>query len=199
MTVLLVTNGLAPGPAIMEQPWAAGRIETIDMYDLPGEPFEDRRALWLTMNSDQRLLQRLDDRLDRYLGQGGTVVFCGHVAWPFLPELAEFVPLRGYGVDALRVRPAEAHPVWADIAPDELTFRRGVAGFYGRGHNPPPQDARILNTIAGGSAPVDWLLARPGGGRLLVHGGNDLWQYLDEGTSVDRLPPALLDWSLERI
>ena len=196
MTVLLVTNGLEPGPAILDEPWAAGRIEGRDIYDLEPAGFEQHEALWLTMNSDQRLLQRLGGRLDRYFDRGGTIVFCGHVAWPFLPGLSEFIPLHDYRVDDLRVRPVGPHPVWDGIDPEHLTFRRGVAGFYGRGHNPPPENARTLNAIACGTAPVDWLLERPGGGRLLVHAGNDLWGYLAEDTTADRLPRALLDWSL---
>jgi hypothetical protein len=196
MTVLLVTNGLEPGPTILRQSWAAGRIEAVDIYDLASSPFEQQRALWLTMNSDQRALQCLSDRLDGYLDQGGTVVFCGHVAWPFLPELTEFIPLRGYRLDDLHVKTIEMHPIWAGIDPDHLTFRRGVAGFYGRGYNPPPPGAHVLNAIAGGKVPVDWLVQRPGGGRLLVHAGNDLWSEWLDDTSANLLPRALLDWSL---
>ncbi len=196
MSVLLVTNGLEPGPAIVRQPGVDGRIDTVDIYDLAESGFEERAALWLTQNSDQILLRAMSARLSDYLDGGGTIVFCGHVAWPFLPELAEFVPLRDYRLDDLRVSRIEAHPIWAGIAMDDLTFRRGVAGFYGRGHNPPPPGARCLNAIASGTAPVDWLCQRGRGGRLLVHSGNDLWNDMGGGGTADRLPLALLEWSL---
>ncbi len=196
MSVLLVTNGLEPGPAIVHQPGVAGRIDTVDIYDLAERGFEERAALWLTQNSDQLLLQSLSARLSGYLDMGGTIVFCGHVAWPFLPELTKFVPLRDYRLDDLRVTRIEAHPIWAGINMDDLTFRRGVAGFYGRGHNPPAKGARCLNAIASGTAPVDWWVQRRSRGRLLVHSGNDLWNDMGDGGTADRLPLALLEWSL---
>ena len=78
--------------------------------------------------------------------------------------------------------------------PEHLTFRRGVAGFYARGGNPPPDGARVLNTLGPDALAVDWVLALPGGGRLLTHSGNDLWMYAGSADSAGRIVPQLFDW-----
>jgi hypothetical protein len=123
-------------------------------------------------------------------------VVCGQIAHPFLADLRPFVPLASMRPADLAVRIEIPHPIWADIDPDDLTFRRGVAGFYGRGENPPPRGARVLTTVGHGRAAVDWLVER-GGGRLLVHGGNDLWSFADDDTTAARLAPQLIAWLLD--
>ena len=91
---------------------------------------------------------------------------------------------------------AEDQPVFKGVAAEDLTFRRGVAGFYGRGASDPPPGALLLNTVGDDALAVDWLWRRPGGGRVLLHSGNDLWIHWHDPTSAARIGPQLLDWLL---
>ena len=68
---------------------------------------------------------------------------------------------------------------------------------------PPPPPARrpparagalVLNTLGPDAQAVDWILALPGGGRLLVHSGNDLWMYAGSADSAGRIVPQLCAW-----
>ena len=120
----------------------------------------------------------------------------GHIAHPFLEGLRRFVPLDRPTVADYKVVEVTPHPIFAGIDRHDLSFRRGVAGFYGRGHNPPPPGAVMLNGLGRGLAPVDWLWQRPGGGRILMHGGNNIWMYLGEDSSAARLPKQLIAWAL---
>jgi hypothetical protein len=87
------------------------------------------------------------------------------------------------------------HPVFAGVDTDDLSFRKGVAGFYGRGHNPPPAGARVLQRLSSPDGPpLDYVYHRPDGGRVLMHSGNDLWMYANDETSARRIAPQLLDW-----
>lgn len=191
---LLVTCGTTPVPEALDHPTTAGRIDGVDMYDFADAPLERYAGLLLSLNSDQRELLRLRPKLEKFLARGGTLVFCGHVAYPFLPELAEFQPLTGYRLDDIRVVRLTEHPVFAGVDPHNQTFRKGVAGFYGRGHNPPPPGAVALNGLGPRRMPVDFVYDRPGGGRVLIHAGVDLWGYVDDVTSMSRVPAQLLDW-----
>jgi len=156
----------------------------------------DVRALLVPMHADQRQLARVRPVLEAFLATGGTIVVCGQIAHPFLADLRPFVPLVSMRPADLAVRIETPHPIWADIDRDDLTFRRGVAGFYGRGENPPPWGARVLTTVGHGCAAVDWLVER-GSGRLLVHGGNDLWSFANDDTTAARLAPQLIAWLLD--
>jgi hypothetical protein len=157
----------------------------------------DACAVLVPMHADQRQLAAVRPVLEGFLETGGTAVVCGQIAHPFLAELRPFVPLARMRPADLAVRIEAPHPVWAGVGADDLTFRRGVAGFYGRGENPPPVATRILTTVGHGRMAVDWLLHRSGGGRLLMHGGNDLWSFADDATSAARLAPQLIAWLLD--
>lgn len=152
------------------------------------------RAVLVPAHADQRGLLARRDTLQAFLFEGGTLVFNGHVAYPLLPWLSPFEPAAPAGLDGLRIHRAAEHPVFDGVLAEDLTFRRGVAGFYARGSNPPPPQAQVLNTIGPQRLPVDWLLTLPGGGRLLMHSGNDLWMYAGGQDSAARIVPQLLHW-----
>ncbi len=194
MTSLVYLNHwTGNGPAALtggERPLAVA----VPLYELAQLDLAPVRALLVPANVDQRYLLTQRERLEAYLLAGGAMVFNGHVAYPFLRWLAPFVPGVGQGLDGLRIHRGADHPVFDGVDPDHLTFRRGVAGFYARGGNPPPHGARVLNTLGPDALPVDWVLALPGGGRLLSHAGNDLWMYAASADSAGRIVPQLFAW-----
>jgi hypothetical protein len=143
---LLITSGGSSSP-FLKHPVSAGRVDTVDIYDLADAPLQKYRALLLPMYSDQRHLFRHGARLEAFLGSGGILIFSGHVAYPFLPELQIFEALPYRQVEDLFVYRAAEHPIWQGVRGEDLTFRKGVAGFYGRGCNPPPPEAVIINTL----------------------------------------------------
>ena len=193
-TILLTCGEVSPSP-LLTHPRTGSRVQGLDIYALDTVELQAYAGVLISTYADQRFLAAVRPKLERFLQSGGTVVFCGHVAYPFLPELAPFVPLTGRSVEDYRVWRVREHPVFAGVQTEDLTFRKGVAGFYGRGYNPPPPHALVLHrlgTVEG--APVDCVYGRPDGGRVLVHAGNDLWGYVADTTSASRLAPQLLDW-----
>ncbi|PID66507.1 MAG: hypothetical protein CR975_02590 [Gammaproteobacteria bacterium] len=155
------------------------------------------KALLVGFTVDQILLARASAWIEDFLHSGGTLVFNGHIAHPFLSVLSRYEPLPRRGKDDLLVRPINPHPVFAGVDFMDLTERRGVRGFYGRGANPMPEDAIPINRV-GESAVVDWQL-NIGTGRLLVHAGINLWLYHRDKNSSARIVPQLLDWCLAEV
>lgn len=153
-------------------------------------------AILIPMHADQHQLDSVRPVLEHFLVTGGTIVVCGEIQHPFLPDLRPFEPLAAMGTADLTVRIEAPHPIWAGVEPDDLTFQGGVTGRYGRGENPPPRGAAILTTVGQGRAAVDWLVEGYDGGRLLVHGGDDLWSFADGATTAARLAPQLIAWLL---
>jgi len=151
-------------------------FDIIQQTHLDGTPL-NYDGIVLGMHSDQRHLASQTDRLMEYMNSGGSIIFNGHVAHAFLPFLTPFVPVVQNGLESLRVQIETAHPLTELLTADDLTFQRGVAGFYGRGANPPPKDATILASIGPDRAPVDWFMPH-GTGQLYVHAGNDCFSFL---------------------
>lgn len=170
------------------------RIALLPLYELERTDLSAFRGLLIGLHADQRHLASRRAQLEGFLGQGGTIVVCGHVGHPFLAELNPFAPIPDYRVEDLEVNREAAHPVWEGVEMEHLSRRRGVAGFYGRGSNPPPPGARVINSLGPGRHPVDFECRPAAGGRILVHSGADLWGYHGSDTSAERIMPQLLDW-----
>lgn len=173
-------------------------IDQIEHYDLKSTDLSAYRALLLPAHLDQRYFGTLTGKVEAFLDAGGTLVFNGHVAWPMLPEFRPFRPLDRLTVDTLRIHRINPHPVFAGVDTEHLTFRRGVAGFYARGCNPPPDGAAVLHGVGPDRLPCDWVYERPTGGRILMHAGNDLWMYVASTDSTARITPQLCDWAAGR-
>lgn len=180
-------------PDMIRRPDVGPRIMTVGMYDFDRVTLDDFRALLVSMHCDQLYLSGRRDRIEAFVRAGGTVLASGHVAWPFLSGLDRFQPIPDYRVADLEVRREREHPVWRGVAPQDLTFRRGVAGFYGRGWHRPPAGATVIHSLGPRRLPLDFSYAL-GRGRVLFHGGNDLWTYLGAGNSAERMIPQLFAW-----
>lgn len=194
MKPILYVRPLGQEPAsFLDRFYSKGIIQH-RVYDLAGLNLTCFGTIFVSAHTDQRAFSACSQQITAFLDTGGILVFNGHIAYPFLPELAPFVPVPGSSLNLLQVRRTGEHPVFADVDPQDLTFRRGVAGFYGRGHNPPPEGAMVLHRLSGGDAPLDWVWERPAGGTVLMHGGNDLWMYADDPSSAARIAPQLVAW-----
>lgn len=195
-----VTNGGDEDPLLCAAENFGDRVRPVDQYDLDRGGLADSLAAYaavlLPIHVDQRLLAERRPVLEAYLDGGGTIVVNGHVAYPFLHCLSPFEALDSPRVADFEIVEVTPHPVFDGVDRKDLTFRRGVAGFYGRGHNPPPAGAVVLHRLARGDHPVDWVYHRPGGGRVFMHSGNNIWMYLREESSAARLVPQLVDWML---
>ncbi|MDY0072916.1 MAG: hypothetical protein RBR77_09740 [Thauera sp.] len=180
-------------PSFLALPEAEG-MRSCSVHELKAADFEQADAIIVPSHVDQRALAAHAEALEVFLDRGGSLVFNGHLVYPVLRGLECFVPARGGRVEDLLVERVAEHPVFEGVELQDLSFRRGVAGFYGRGANPPPPGAQVLHRLKGDGSPVDWYWERPAGGRVLMHGGNPLWMYVDDPSSAARIAPQLLRW-----
>ncbi|MGH8919074.1 MAG: hypothetical protein ACRD0H_12250, partial [Actinomycetes bacterium] len=171
------------------------RVERIDCYALgsaaPGSDGLDSAGLAryavliITPTVDQEHLARHRGMIRDFLDGGGVVIFGGHLYQDWLPGAAPFVPLTERTLATYQVVEVADHPIFRGVQPGELTFRRGVAGFFARGHHPVPDGARVLTRLAGGQ-PATYLDQVSTAGTILVQATSDLLGYCGE---------ALLDWA----
>ncbi|TLP44110.1 hypothetical protein FDK21_14965 [Cohaesibacter sp. CAU 1516] len=178
----LFVDNTAVGLAALPPPLARHRVDIVQQYEIDRLNWAVYDTIILTIHSDQIHLMGLKDKFEGYLACGGTVLFNGHVVQPFLPEFRLFQPLPKRGRSDLLVHREGDHPAFDGITGEVLSFRKGVSGFYGRGMNPPPQGAIVINSIGPDHWPLDWIVERESGGRIFVHAGNDIWGFLMIGS-----------------
>jgi hypothetical protein len=191
--ILYVDHWTGNGPAWLtkgDTPLA----EVVPLYDLEHCDLEKFHSILMPSHVDQRYLMTQQTRLEAFVEAGGTLVLNGHVAYPFLKWLNVFEPVIARGLESLRIYPHTPHPIWEGVVCDEMMFRRGVAGFYARGSHPVPVGGVVINTMGPDRQPIDWTLTVPGGGRLLMHSGNDLWMFQHSDDSTGRIVPQLFAW-----
>jgi len=168
-------------------------IKIGSVYGRDLDELDNYNAILISIHVDQRRLAASAATIAAYLESGGTIVANGHIAYPYLPQLTPFQPIPNYRLADLIVYRHIAHPIWEGVATKDLSQRRGVGGFYARGWHSPPAGAQIIHSIGDTLRPVDFIY-RVGAGRVLFHGGNDLWSFADPDSSTACLAAQLFDW-----
>lgn len=171
---------------------APGSIVLHDLYELPALSLERFGSLLISMHCDQRFLAECAAQIASFLDNGGTVVANGHFAYPFLPGMTGYHTIEGARLHDFAIVRVTDHPIWQGVSAHDLTYRRGVAGFYARVWHDAPAGAQVINGLGHAGRPVD-LLYSVGRGRVLHHGGNDLWQF-SGNDSTGRISRQLVDW-----
>jgi hypothetical protein len=194
--ILVLTTGFADGAAAR----LAGKgveVAALDQYDLGAGHLDGPCALVIGMHCDQRFLAARAGLIAGFLNRGGRVVASGHHAYPFLPGIGGYRSPDQPTLADLAIHRLADHPVWAGVEGPDLTFRRGVAGFYGRVWHQPPDGALVVNGIGRDRRPLDFVYP-VGAGTVLFHGGNDLTGYGGADDSSGRILPQLRDWMMAR-
>ncbi|MCU0758017.1 MAG: hypothetical protein MUF07_02300 [Steroidobacteraceae bacterium] len=187
--VLYVEPGRPRSPPFAAVPG----LESLDQDELCAADFAGWRGVILPMHVDQRRFAAGADAIAGWLARGGRLYVGGNTNYPLLPGLAPFRRVEHVTPAQLGITVVDVHPVLDTLPPEVAQANAGVQGFYARGHVPPLPGARVLRLI-GGRFPVDWELAWPGRGRLLVHAGNDPWTTGDDPARQVAFAHALVNW-----
>lgn len=193
---LLVIADDDPALPAFDRVVAGGLLEAKRQVDLADLDLEAAGGLIMPMNIDQVDLAARSAAVGQFLASGRRIVFNGHVVRPFIDGLRPFRPLPSLRRADLELVRLEPHPIFDGVPTAAHVAQKGVAGFYGRGHNPPPDGARPLTGIGPDRQPVDWEWLPPSGGGLLVHSGNDLWESSDDPAINRLMAERLVAWAL---
>ena len=165
----------------------------IDIYDLPDYDLTVHKCLVIAGLVDQEFLYKQKEQIRHFLDQKKLLVFCGNLFRPWLPGGSNFVPKTIRHYTDYQVLIHQPHPIFAGVHPDDMTYNKGVAGFFARGHHPTPPGAEVLLTLAGGE-PITYIDRNSTRGTILVHSGGDLFGYFFPGKSTGRIAIQLIDW-----
>lgn len=186
-TVAVLDMDLGPGRGPAHHPRLRGRVAVIDCYDLPHVDL-DRYAGVIVAGGqiDQRWLSNTEPSCAATwmpAASSSSVAAStapGCRARPFIPK--QVTSHRDYAI-----RIVAHHPVLAGVEDGDLTLRRGVAGFFGRGHHPPPDGAQVLTAFHSGE-PATYVYRDTTRGTILVQSTSDLLGYVNSATTAARIP-----------
>jgi hypothetical protein len=193
---LYIESDDGPLPAQLAPQLEAGRLRVVRQVDLRTSHFDTAWGLITTAYLDQIDFEARANVIAAFLRRGGRIVFNGHILRPFIKGMRPFVPLARQRRSDLAIERLAPHPIFAGIPAQTHATQKGVAGFYGRGHNPPLAGATSLTGIGPDGLPVDWEWLLPDGGGIFVHSGNDLWGVSDDAAINATVAERVVAWSL---
>lgn len=192
--ILFLDPGHAFGLMNREAPFVQNNFTLVDQYDLTTIDLSSFSAMIVHDFADQIYLARHRDVIETFLNEGKVVVFCGHLVREWLPGCAIFTPQTVASYKDYEVLPVTAHPIFEGVKMDELTFNKGVAGFFARGaHKPVPAGAEVLLALPN-DMPITYIDRQTTNGTIFVHAGRDLFGLRMQKKSSDRISEQLLQW-----
>lgn len=190
--IVLLDDQVSADPDRYRREWMA-EVDVVDVYDLPAADLSGYAGLLAGGMIDQEFLHAQRHVIRSFLDAGRVVVWSGHLFRPWLPGCGTFVPKEIRSHHDYEVVVAAPHPVFEGVDPSDLTWRRGVAGFFARGHHPPPPGAHVALALAGGE-PVVYVDTDTTPGGIVAHAGTGLVGWGEPGTSAARITPQLFAW-----
>jgi hypothetical protein len=194
--VIYIESDDGPPAAALLPHLRSGRMRMVRQTELQEADLIAASGLITTIYLDQIDFMMRKAALAAFLAAGRRLVFNGHVLHPFVDGLQPFRKLASQRRSDLSLERLSSHPVLEDIPVEAQQTQKGVAGFYGRGHNPPPQGAKHLTGIGPDRLPIDWEWLMPGGGGLFVHSGNDIWGTSDDAGVNALVATRLVGWAI---
>lgn len=170
----------------------------LDIYSLGEADLSLYKCLVVTGFSDQDFLYDKRHMIRNFLDDRKVVVFCGNLVTGWLPGGKPFVAKDIKRFSDYRIRKVIDHPIFQGVEEEDMTLKKGVAGFFARGHHPVPEGGEVLLTLNEGE-PITYIDRNSTNGTILAHVGFDLFGYMqtDEKKSTDRISMQLRNWVLE--
>lgn len=191
--ILMIDPGNAFGVGRRSNPFFLDNFTTIDQYSLENENLDSYKCLVFHGFVDQEYLFTQKEKIRDFLAQKKIVIFSGHLFKEWLPGASLFVPKTIHTHTDYVVSITQDHPIFAGVDADSMTYNKGVSGFFARGHHPIPEGAEVLLNLPGGE-PITYIDRNSTEGTILVHSGNDLFGYMRNEKSTDRISGQLLRW-----
>lgn len=191
--IALLDSGSNVIPKRLQDPTLAADIELLDIYDLSEQALSPFAGMLIPVFVDQEWLHSHTDTIRDFLNKGRVVLFSGALFRPWLPGAADFVPKPIHSFSDYALKIVNTGGIFENVSEHDITFKKGVAGFFARGHHPLPTNAEVLVTFESGE-PVIYVDRSSTNGTVLLHAGNNLWGIGEEDASTRHILPQLLGW-----
>ncbi|MFJ7914860.1 MULTISPECIES: hypothetical protein [unclassified Lysinibacillus] len=193
ISILKLDPGHAFGVNGRMQKDTGNEAKIIDQYDFAYANLEKVDVILIPNFVDQEFLYSQREKIAAFLEEKKIVVYCGHLFREWLPGCGPFMPQLIRNYKDYEVFPTADSSIFQGVTTEDMTFKKGVAGFFARGYHHAPDDAEILLTFSNGKT-VTYVDRTTTNGIILVHAGRDLLGYANESKSTDLIRPQFLSW-----
>lgn len=192
--ILYLDPGHAFGLSNRTNPFMNKHFTIIDQYQLTQHNLEPYCCIVVHDFADQEYLYKNRAIIEDFLEAGKIVIFGGHLFREWLPGCPIFTPRTIESHEDYNVYKKIDHPIFEGVDTDDMTYNKGVAGFFARvTHSPVPAGSDVLLTFRDGMA-ITYIDRQSTKGTILVHSGRDLFAHRMQNKSTDRISTQLLQW-----
>lgn len=193
-SILYLDPGHAFGLSNRTNPFMNEHFTIIDQYQLTQHNLEPYCCIVVHDFADQEYLYKNRAIIEDFLEAGKIVIFGGHLFRAWLPGCPIFTPRTIESHEDYNVYKKIDHPIFEGVDTDDMTYNKGVAGFFARvTHSPVPAGSDVLLTFRDGMA-ITYIDRQSTKGTILVHSGRDLFAHRMQNKSTDRISTQLLQW-----
>lgn len=192
--ILYLDPGHAFGLANRSNAFMKENFTMLDQYDFDNIELKQFACIVVHDFIDQEFMFRQKERISAFLNEGKIVIFAGQLCKEWLPGCPLFTPKTINSFKDYEITVTEPHPIFEGVDPDDMTFNKGVAGFFARGtHSPVPEGAEVLLSLPD-DMPVTYIDRNTTKGTILAHAGRDLFAFRMNNKTTDRISRQLLAW-----
>lgn len=192
--ILYLDPGHAFGLSNRTNPFMTANFTLVDQYSLTEMDLSSFNCIVVHDFADQEYLYKNKSIIEDFLNEGKIVIFCGHLFKEWLPGCPIFTPRNIQSHKDYEIFVEKQHPIFDGVSTDDMTYNKGVAGFFSRvTHAPIPVNAEVLLTFHD-QMPITYIDRYSTKGTILVHAGRDLFALRMQNKSTDRISNQLLQW-----
>ena len=168
-------------------------IQQVPQYEIGSYEFSDFDVIMVPNFADQENLYMHKNVIEKFLSQGKIIAFFGHLFRPWLPGAPLFMPEKIKHFSDYNLYPQENSSIFKGVLTEDMTFKKGVAGFFARGHYHADEKSEVHLIFESGHI-CSYADRHSTRGTIFVHAGRPLHGYYKDGKTTDRLRPQFIQW-----
>lgn len=168
-------------------------IKEVPQYDIGIFDFNEFDIIIVPNFADQENLYMHKNVISNFLETGKIVVFFGHLFRPWLPGAPLFMPEKIKHFSDYNLYPQNGSLIFKGVLTEDMTFKKGVAGFFARGHYHADEKCEVHLIFESGHI-CSYADRHSAKGTVFVHAGRSLLGYHSEGKTTDLLRRQFIDW-----
>lgn len=168
-------------------------IKQVPQYEIGTFDFTEFDVIMVPNFADQENLYMHKNVFDEFLKEQKIIVFFGHLFRPWLPGAPLFMPEKIKHFSDYNLYPKNNSSIFKGVLTEDMTFKKGVAGFFARGHYYADKNSEIHLIFESGHV-CSYADRHSTRGTIFVHAGRSLLGYHSEGKTTDVLRPQFIKW-----
>lgn len=173
-------------------------IHQVPQYKIGTYDFTEFDVIIVPNFADQENLYMHKNVIENFLKEKKIVVFFGHLFRSWLPGSSLFMPEKVNHFSDYNLYSENNSPIFIGVMTEDMTFKKGVAGFFARGHYHADERCEIHLVFKSGNV-CAYADRHSTAGTIFVHGGRSLLGYHSEGSTTDLIRQQFIGWLQEEI